>query len=92
MSQSKTEINIVEDNILIARRVPPGDKWRLVSEEPDGLVHTCLTDALEAYMHKTKFKGHYRLEPLESKLYAISTTEEIIEPEPERKYNIYGEY
>ena len=24
---------------LIARRVPPGDKWRLIANEPNGKVH-----------------------------------------------------
>ena len=40
---NKTEL--VDNFILIVRRVPPGDRWRLVSEEPDGVVHTTLTDA-----------------------------------------------
>ena len=62
---------VIEENILIARRVPPGDKWRLVANEPDGAVHKTLTDALEAYMVKTGFKGEYRLAPLKSELYAI---------------------
>lgn len=92
MKASKPEINIVEDNVLIARRVPSGDRWRLIANEPDGPIHTSLTDTLEAYMVKTGFKGEYRLAPLKSELYAISTTEEIIEPEPERRYSIYGEY
>ena len=46
-----------EEYILIARRVPPGDKWRLVANEPDGPTHKTLTDTLEAYMVKTGFKG-----------------------------------
>ena len=54
------ETKIEEQNILIARRVPPGDKWRLVANEPDGPIHKTLTDCLEAYMVKTGFKGHYR--------------------------------
>jgi hypothetical protein len=37
MKNQKTQI--IEQNILIARRVPPGDKWRLVANEPDGSVH-----------------------------------------------------
>jgi len=88
MSKTKT----TEENILIARRVPPGDKWRLVANEPDGKVHTTLTDALEAYMVKTGFKGEYKLAPLKSELYAISTTEVEIKPEPIKRYSIYGEY
>jgi|TARA_B100001758_G_scaffold206997_1_gene187910 hypothetical protein len=83
---------VIEENILIARRVPPGDKWRLVANEPDGQVHNTLTDTLEAYMVKTGFKGEYRLAPLKSELYAISTTEEEIKPEPIKQYSIYGEY
>ena len=91
MRVSKPEINIVEDNVLIARRVPPGDKWRLVANEPDGKVHSSLTDTLEAYMMATGFKGEYRLAPLKSELYAVSTTEEVIEPEPEKRWSLYGE-
>jgi hypothetical protein len=43
-------------------------------------------------MRKTKFKGNYRLEPLNGKLYAIREEEvDITEPEPER-FDLYGEY
>jgi len=81
-----------EDYILIARRVPPGDKWRLIANEPDGPLHKTLTDTLEAYMVKTGFKGEYKLAPLKSELYAISTTEEKVIPEPIKTYSIYGEF
>ena len=87
---SKTKV--IEENILIARRVPPGDNWRLVANEPDGPIHKTLTDTLEAYMVKTGFKGEYRLAPLKSELYAISITEEEVKPEPIKQYSIYGEY
>ena len=86
----KTEL--INSFILIARRVPPGDRWRLVSEEPDGVVHTTLTDALEAYMRKSGFKGDYKLAPLKSELYAIATEEIEIKPDPIKTYSIYGEY
>ena len=87
---NKTEL--VDNFILIARRVPPGDRWRLVSEEPDGVVHTTLTDALEAYMRKSGFKGDYKLAPMKSELYAIATEEIEIKPDPIKTYSIYGEY
>ncbi len=83
---------IEEKTILIARRVPPGDKWRLITNEPDGPIHKTLTDALEAYMVKTGFKGEYRLAPLKSEIYAIQTDEVEVIPEPEKKYSLYGEY
>ena len=85
------EIEVIENKVLIALRQPPGDRWRL-SDEPSGKIYTSITDTLEAYMHKTGFKGHYRLEPLESKLYAIGVEEIEIKPEPIKTYSLYGEY
>ena len=85
----KTEI--IENQILIALRQPPGDRWKL-ADEPNGKIHPSLTDALEAYMRKTGFQGHYRLEPLESKLYTISSEEIEIQPEPIKTYGLYGEF
>ena len=87
----ETNKKIVEKNVLIARRVPPSDRWRLVADEPDGPIHKTLTDTLEAFMTKTGFKGEYRLAPLKGKLYAITTTEEVVKPEPIKKFSIYGE-
>ena len=87
--QNKTKT--IENKTLIARRIPPGDKWRL-ADEPEGKIHQSLTEALEAYMVKTGFKGSYKLEPLKSNLYAIDSTETEVIPEPEKKYSIYGEY
>ena len=85
------ERKIIENKVLIANRTPPGDRWQLI-DEPNGKVHTSITEALQAYMDKTRFKGHYRLEPLNSKLYAISKEEVEIKPEPIKHYSIYGEY
>ena len=81
---------VVEQNELIATRVPPGDRWVLVDDSKK-VIHKTLTDALEAYLDTTGFKGEYRLAPLESKLYAIKTSEEEIKPEPVKRYNIYGD-
>ena len=85
MATTKEEVNE-----LIANRVPPGDNWELVIDKEniiEGLVQT-----LTQYMRKTKFKGHYRLEPLNGKLYAI-VEEEINVPEPEPEvWDLYGEY
>ena len=78
---------IVEENELIATRIPPGDNWDVDGVKIEGLVM-----ALTAYMRKNKFKGHYRLEPLNGKLFAI-IEEEITLPEPEpEKWDLYGEY
>lgn len=84
-----TEKIIEEQNELIAKRVPPGDSWELTIDKAK--VITGLVATLTAYMRKTQFKGHYRLEPLNGKLFAIKQNEILIEePEPE-KFDLYGE-
>jgi hypothetical protein len=86
------EKKIVESTELIAVRVPPGDKWQLViSIDSQRIVHASLTDVLEAYFNATKFKGEYRLSPLDSKLFVIKQTVEEIKPEPVKTLNIYGD-
>lgn len=75
--------------IEIAQRVPPGDRWQL---DGDPFVHKSLTDALEGYFQKTGEPCEYRLAPLKGKLYAITSEEVEIKPEPPKKYNIYGDY
>ena len=85
-----SETEIEEEKVLIATRVPPGDNWELVIDQGttiDGLVM-----ALTMYMRKTKFKGHYRLEPLNGKLFAIKTEEVTIEEPVPEKFDLYGEY
>jgi signal recognition particle GTPase len=79
-----------EVNILIASRVlGKGDTWKLVGEDIERLS---LTDALEAYFQKTQDKCHFRLEPLNSKLFAIKTQIEDIVSTPPKQYNIYGDF
>jgi|TARA_B100002019_G_C20949324_1_gene440801 hypothetical protein len=82
---------IIEHNEMIAKRVPPGDRWTLIGD-PKKEVFKSLTDALEAFFHQTGFKGAYRLDPLDSKLYAIQTQEEEIKKEEPKMYSLYGEF
>ena len=84
------EINIVEENELIATRKPPGDSWELIIDQ--GTTIEGLVMALTTYMRKTSFKGHYRLEPLKGKLFAIKTFEEKVEEVEPMKFDLYGEY
>ena len=83
------EKELLEHNELIAERTPPGDKWELVIDR--GTIVEGLVMALPTYMRKTKFKGHYRLEPLKGKLYAIRTEEVEIEEPEQMVYDLYGE-
>ena len=86
--ENKTKIE--EEYELIAVRVPPGDNWELVIDKET--VVEGLVEALTQYLRKTKFKGHYRLEPLNGKLFAINEFE-VEEEVPEAKvFDLYGEY
>jgi len=77
----------VEKNVLIAKRVPPGDRWSLLNEDK---VYTSLTETLEAYFKKSGTGCDFRLSPLKGELHMISTEE--ITPELPKKFNIYGDY
>jgi hypothetical protein len=84
------ETQTVEHNILIAERVKgKGDTWILIGEDVE---RPSLTEALEAYFQKTGENVHFRLEPLNSKLYAIKEHEEEVVVEPPKRFNIYGDY
>jgi hypothetical protein len=84
------ETKQVEYNYLIAQRViGKGDTWKLEGED---IEYPSLTDVLEAYFQKTGDKCHFRLEPLNSKLFTIKTEIEEIKHELPKRFNIYGEY
>lgn len=84
----KTELK--ETNKLIAERQAPGDRWVLVGIH-DATIYESLTDALNAYFMAVDVKPKaYRLEPQNSRLFAV--IEEQVEIKNEIKYyNIYGD-
>lgn len=75
-----------ETNELIATRVAgKGDTWKLIKGDTE---YPSLTETLEAYFQNTEHKGSFRLEPLNSKLFAIKQGN----PEPPKRFNIYGDH
>jgi hypothetical protein len=84
------KIEQVEYNELIATRVPPGDQWVLVNDKSK-VIHKSLTDALEAWFEANQEKAEFRLAPLDSKLYVIRSEVKEIQPEPVKRFNIYGD-
>lgn len=84
------KIEKVEYNELIATRVPPGDQWVLVNDK-NKVIHKSITDALEAWFDMNQEKAEFRLSPLDSKLYVIRSEEKEIQPEPIKRFNIYGD-
>ena len=76
------DIVIEEEEELIAKRKAPGDNWVLEIDQTN--VIEGLVMALTMYMRATKFKGEYRLAPLDGKLFAIKKHEvEVVEEELE---------
>ena len=80
----------VEFNELIANRQAPGDNWVLVGDSTN-TVYNSLTEVLEAWFDKNQEKVEFRLAPLNSKLYVIRSEEKEIQPEPIKRFNIYGD-
>jgi len=83
-------LQVTEYNEIIATRVPPGDQWVLVNDK-NKVIHKSITDALEAWFDKNQENVEFRLAPLDSKLYVIRSQEKEIQPEPAKRYNIYGD-
>jgi hypothetical protein len=77
----------IEKYILIAKRVPPGDRWSLLNDDK---VYNSLTETLEAYYQTVNTPYDFKLSPLKGELYVI-TTEEVA-PTPPKRFNIYGDY
>ena len=84
------KVEKVEHNELIATRVPPSDRWKLVDDKTE-TIHKSLTDALEAWFEINQEKAEFRLAPLDSKIYVIRSEEKEIQPEPTKRYNLYGD-
>jgi len=76
---------------LISTRVAPGDRWRLTADT-QGIIYDSLTDALEAWFNVVGEPVSFRLDPLDSKLYAIRTEQVEIAPEPVKRFSIYGDF
>ena len=84
-----SELKTVEQKQLIAKRVPPGDRWALTNE-PDKLLPT-LTETLERYFQQTSFNAAFYLDPLGGALYSVERVEVEKEPEPTKTFDFYGD-
>lgn len=73
----------------VAKRVPPGDRWTPLDN--DTLILESLTDVLE-YVYQKYGNTQFYMDAREGYTYIIETEEKVIEPEPEKKWSLYGEY
>ena len=83
------EVITEEVKIKVAKRVPPGDRWTpLVNTS---VILESLTDVLE-YVYQKNGNTQFYMDAREGFVYVITKEEKIIEPEPDKKYSLYGEY
>ena len=82
---------IVKEEIKkrVAKRVPPGDRWTPLDNTT--VVLESLTDLLE-YVFQKEGNTQFYMDAREGYVYIVATEEKVIEPEPEKKYSLYGEY
>ena len=74
----------------VLKRFPPGDRWTPInSEQP---IFANLTEGIEWVFQQTQ-ETNYVIKASEGKVF-IYHEQEIAEPEPEppKRYNLYGEY
>jgi hypothetical protein len=84
-----SEFETIEQKQLIAKRVPPGDRWSLTNE-PDTVISS-LTETLEKYFQQTKFNKAFYLDPIGGALYSVDRVEIEIKPEPIKTFDFYGD-
>tara|TARA_B100001559_G_C16134164_1_gene454407 strand:+ start:236 stop:502 length:267 start_codon:yes stop_codon:yes gene_type:complete len=77
-----------EVKIKVAKRVPPGDRWTPLDNET--VILDSLTDVLEYVFQK---EGHtqFYMDAREGYTYITKTKETVVEPEPTKKWSLYGE-
>jgi hypothetical protein len=86
---------VKEELKLIAERVPPSDRWALLSDPNH--IYSSLTEVLEGYFEEAGgLSCDFRLSPMKGKLYAIDSI--VVEktplppPPPPKKFNMYDDY
>ena len=84
------EPEVVQEEIKtrVAKRVPPGDRWSPLDNTT--VVLESLTDVLE-YVYQKQGNSQFFMDAREGYVYVIDTEEKIIEPEPTKKWSLYGE-
>ena len=85
----EAEVITEEVKVKVAKRVPPGDRWTPLDNT--SVVLDSLTDVLE-YIYQKNGNTQFYMDAREGFTYVIQREERVIEPEPEKKYSLYGEY
>jgi len=84
------QLEIVKEEVKtkIAKRVPPGDRWQPL-DNPQVTLQS-LTEVLE-YVYQKTGNTQFYMDAREGFTYIVDTEERIIQPQPEKKWSLYGE-
>jgi hypothetical protein len=85
----EAEIIKEEIKVKVAKRVPPGDRWAPLDNTT--VILESLTDVLE-YVFQKEGNTQFYMDAREGYVYVVKTEEKVVEPEPDKKYSLYGEY
>lgn len=81
-----------EIKIEVAKRVPPGDKWRCIYDGANtDDIKECLTDVLETIYQDLGVTKFY-IDARDGYVYSVSFEEREIISESDKRYSLYGEY
>ena len=82
------QIQKEEVKTKVAKRVPPGDRWTTLSNST--VMLDSLTDVLE-FIYQDTGKTQFYMDAKEGFVYVVDTEEVVIEPEPTKRWSLYGE-
>ena len=82
------QTKIEEIKVKVARRFPPGDRWKPLDN--DTVVLETLTDVLQ-YVYEKQNVTQFFMDAREGYVYIIATEEQEIIPEPPKTFSLYGE-
>jgi len=72
----------------VAKRVLPGDRWAPLSNTT--VILDSLTDVLE-FVYQDTGTTQFYMDAREGYVYVVDKEEIVIEPEPEKRWSLYGE-
>lgn len=84
----ETQVIEEEVKVRVAKRVPPGDRWSPIDNST--LVVDSLTDVLE-YVFQKQGNTQFYMDARDGYVYIVDTEQKIVEPEPDKKWSLYGE-
>lgn len=82
------KVEIEEVKTRVAKRKPPGDSW--IPLDNESITFDSLTEVLE-YIYQKFGNTQFYMDAREGFTYIIETEEKVIQPEPEKKWSLYGE-